>query len=291
MPAAVDIGRRGRALLIAALVFAGQGGSASVADEPATDNALATLCGIVEASAKAEALPVNFLTRLIWRESAFQPRAVSPAGAMGVAQFMPGTASERGLADPFDPATAIPASAKLLAELAQRFGNLGLAAAGYNAGPNAVSDWLAGKGYVPIETQDYVLAITGHDIEEWRGEKPPASATPDPAEPCLASIAKLRIARGPGPAAPEISGLFAPWGVQVAGSFSKAAALGAFARAERTYASVIGGVSPFVLGSALRSRGFRPFYRVRLPAQSRQEAEKICNRLEAVGGACVVLRS
>jgi hypothetical protein len=266
----------------AALAIAGEA-------EATSDNALATLCGIVEASAKAEGLPVNFFTRLIWQESAFQPQAVSPAGAMGVAQFMPGTASERGLSDPFDPAIAIPGSAKFLAELSQRFGNLGLAAAAYNAGPNALARWLAGKGSLPFETQDYVLAITGHDVEEWRSENPPAVAAPDPAEPCLVSIGRLRVARGP--ASPAISGIFAPWGVQVAGSFSKAAALGAFARAERTYASVIGGMSPFVLGTALRSRGFRPFYRVRLPAQSRPEAEKICNRLQAVGGACVVLRS
>jgi hypothetical protein len=46
-----------------------------------------------------------------------------------------------------------------------------------------------------------------------------------------------------------------------------------------------------VLGSVVRSRGFRPFYRVRLPAQNRPEAEKICAALEAAGGACVVLRS
>jgi SPOR domain len=88
-----------------------------------------------------------------------------------------------------------------------------------------------------------------------------------------------------------VSGLFAPWGVQVAGSFSKDEALAAFARAEARYARVIGGMDPFVLGAPLRSRGFRPFYRVRLPAQSRAEAQKICARLEAVGGACVVLRS
>ena len=50
-------------------------------------------------------------------------------------------------------------------------------------------------------------------------------------------------------------------------------------------------MDPFILGTALRSRGFRPFYRVRLPAQSRAEAQKICARLEAAGGACVVLRS
>jgi hypothetical protein len=260
--------------------------------EPATDNALATLCGIVEASAKAEGLPINFFTRLIWRESAFQPRAVSPAGALGVAQFMPGTASERGLADPFDPASAIPASAKLLAELAQRFGNLGLAAAAYNAGPNALADWLAGRGFMPLETQDYVLAITGHDVEEWRATAPPASASPEPGEPCLTAIAKLRVARmGPASSPVVVSGLFAPWGVQVAGSFSKAAALNEFDRAARRYASVIGGTEPFILGSVLRSRGFRPFYRVRLPAQSRGEAERLCNRLEAAGGACVVLRS
>ncbi|HKN31559.1 MAG TPA: lytic transglycosylase domain-containing protein [Roseiarcus sp.] len=283
-------GRRIGALLIAAVAASSAAPAFAAEAAPATDNALATLCGIVETAAREEGLPINFFTQLIWRESSFQPGAVSAAGAQGVAQFMPGTAFERGLADPFDPAAAIPASAKLLSEHARRFGNLGLAAAAYNAGPNAVADWLAGHGSLPLETQDYVLAITGHDVEEWRGDKPPASASPDPSEPCLASIAKLRIARGPS-VSPIVSGLFAPWGVQVAGSFSKAAALGAFARAERTYASVIGGLEPFVLGSTWRTRGFRPFYRVRLPAQSRGEADKLCNRLQTAGGACVVLRS
>jgi hypothetical protein len=257
---------------------------------PATDNALATLCGIVEAAAIGEGLPINFFTRLIWRESAFQPAALSPAGARGVAQFMPHTASERGLDDPFDPAAAIPASAKLLAELAQRFGNLGLAAAAYNAGPNAVADWIAGRGPMPLETRDYVLAITGHEVEEWRSDKPPASASPEPAEPCLASVAKLRVAHGP-EASPVVSSLFAPWGVQISASFSKGSALRAFARTQHDYYSVIGGMTPFVLGSVLRSRGARPFYRVRLPAQTPGEAQKLCNRLQAAGGACAVLRS
>ena len=151
---------------------------------PETDNALATLCGIVEASAKTEGLPIAFFTKLIWRESSFRPTAVSPAGAQGVAQFMPGTASERGLVDPFDPASAIPASAKFLGELKRRFGNLGLAAAAYNAGQTAVGNWLAGKGSLPFETQDYVLAITGRDAEEWRSDKPavsePAARPPPP---------------------------------------------------------------------------------------------------------------
>jgi hypothetical protein len=257
--------------------------------EPASDDAIATLCGIVESSAKAEGLPVKFLTRLIWRESAFQPDVVSPAGAKGVAQFMPGTASARGLADPFDPATAIPASAKFLAELAVRFGNIGLAAAAYNAGPTALANWLSGSGSVPFETRNFVVAITGHEVEEWRGDKPPAAASPDPDEPCLDSIAKLRIPSGPSET--PVSGLFAPWGVQIAGSFSKDAALAEFSRTEQRYSAILGTMQPFVLGSRLRSRGSQPFFRVRLPAQTRQEAAQLCRQLKAAGGACVVLRS
>jgi hypothetical protein len=283
--------RATQALVLVALLVWPAVHAASDEAEPVSDNALATLCSIVEGSAKAEGLPVNFFTRLIWRESSFRPGAVSPAGAMGVAQFMPGTASERGLADPFDPAAAIPASAKLLAELSARFGNLGLAAAAYNAGPNALANWLAGDGYMPIETQDYVLAITGHDVAEWRATKPPAQASPDPNEPCLASIEKLRVAAWPGQASPVVSGLFAPWGVQLSASFNKDAALRAFARARHDYASVIGDMQPFVLGSVLRSRGWRPFYRVRLPAQTGGEARRLCSRIQVVGGACAVLRS
>ena len=282
----------GPAVALALLIlFATIPGALAEPHEPASDNALAILCGIVEDSAKAEGLPVNFFTRLIWRESAFQPHAVSPAGAQGVAQFMPGTASDRGLADPFDPASAIPASAKLLADLALRFGNLGLAAAAYNAGPNALTKWLDGAGSMPLETQDYVLAITGHDIEEWRAPIPPASSAPGPSEPCVVAIGKLRVARGPSGAPPIVSGLFAPWGVQISASFSKDSALRAFARARHDYASVIGDMQPFVLGSVLRSRGWRPFYRVRLPAQSGGEAKRLCDRIQAVGGACAILRS
>ena len=315
----------GRAIALAALVLCLSGRAYADAG-PETDNALATLCGIVEASAKTEGLPADFFTKLIWRESSFRPNAVSPAGAQGVAQFMPGTASERGLIDPFDPASAIPASAKFLGELKRRFGNLGLAAAAYNAGETAVANWRANKGSLPFETQDYVLAITGHDAEEWRSSKPapvpavpPAPAAPPAAAPpapqasapsvstpaappasapaptpvaavpsCLSLIAALRVTA---PSSGVVSGWFAPWGVQIAASFSKGAALRAFARAQHEYASVIGAMTPFVLDSVLRSRGWRPFYRVRLPAQTGGEARQLCNRIQAAGGACAVLRS
>jgi Transglycosylase SLT domain/SPOR domain len=280
---------RGCAIALAALALSVSARGAGADAGPATDHALATLCGIVEASARAEGLPVEFFTKLIWKESSFRPTAVSPAGAQGVAQFMPGTASERGLADPFDPASAIPASARFLNELNLRFGNLGLAAAAYNAGPTALARWLAGKGSLPFETQDYVLAVTGRPAEEWRSAKPPAEAAPKAASSsCLGLIAALRVTA---PSSGVVSDWFAPWGVQIAASFSKGSALRAFARVQHDFYPVIGGKNPFVLGSVVRSRGFRPFYRVRIGAQNRREADRICAGLKAAGGACVVLRS
>ena len=70
------------------------------------------VCDLIEAHAQAHGLPREFLARLIWKESRFDPNAVSPVGAEGVAQFMPGTARMRGLANSFDIEQAIPASAR-----------------------------------------------------------------------------------------------------------------------------------------------------------------------------------
>jgi soluble lytic murein transglycosylase-like protein len=85
-----------------------------------------TICSALAAAAAQNDLPTNFFARLIWRESRFDPAAVSRAGAQGVAQFMPATANWRGLSNPFDPLEAIAESAKLLRDLRREFGNLGL---------------------------------------------------------------------------------------------------------------------------------------------------------------------
>ena len=98
---------------------------------------------------------------MLWRESLFDPNVVSDKGAQGIAQFMPETAKRRGLADPFEPIGAVKASAAFIADLRKQFGNLGLAAAAYNAGEQRVINWKAGKGGMPDETRDYVLFITG----------------------------------------------------------------------------------------------------------------------------------
>jgi len=108
---------------------------------------------------------------LIWRESRFGHDAISPVGAMGIAQFMPDVAEKLSL-DAFDTRSALPASGRLLRTLRARFGNLGLAAAAYNAGPKRVSDWLEGRSGLPKETQDYVHLITGRPAAHWQSMKP-----------------------------------------------------------------------------------------------------------------------
>lgn len=249
-----------------------------------------SVCRLIDSSALAQDLPVSFLARLIWRESNFQSGAVSPAGAKGIAQFMPGTADERGLANPFDPEAAIPKAAALLADLKKQFGNLGLAAAAYNAGPGRVANWLAGSGNLPLETQDYVSAVTQHAAEEWRGAGA-AKLTEETVFPDASCVQMVAKARRSEPTLFANSAFWAPWGVQISGSFSKSAALRAYQRASGAYAAILGGVEPMIIGGRLRSRGFRTFYRVRAPAATRAEAEVLCNKLHRVGGACVVLRS
>ncbi|MDR7038826.1 soluble lytic murein transglycosylase-like protein [Methylobacterium sp. BE186] len=140
----------------------------------------------IEHAAVINGLPVEFLMRLLRQESGLNHRAVSRAGAQGVAQFMPGTASARGLVDPFNPFEAIPKSAELLKEYRTRFGNLGFAAAAYNAGPQRVRDWLSGRSLLPKETRDYVAKITGRTTDDWR-QSGDIYAT---AEPWLDSLRK-----------------------------------------------------------------------------------------------------
>jgi hypothetical protein len=92
-------------------------------------------------------------------ESNFNPFARSPAGAQGIAQFMPGTARAYGLRDPFDAEQAIDAQAHLMRDLLRRFAAVPLALAAYNAGPAPV----AACGCIPPypETRSYVAKILG----------------------------------------------------------------------------------------------------------------------------------
>jgi transglycosylase-like protein with SLT domain/sporulation related protein len=259
-----------------------------------------SMCLMIESAAREANLPLEFFARVIWQESRFRSDAVGPVTrsgqrAQGIAQFMPGTASERGLLDPFNPVQALPKSADFLAELREQFGNLGLAAAAYNAGPRRVQEWLAGTGPMPQETRSYVLSITGSTVEDWakagKGGKQPERI---PTSSCRELMALLKQAPNPFIAGLEQRVTLAAgkvWGVQLAAGFSRDKALAMYGRAVARLSSVIGNRDPSILTSRMRSRGPALFYQVRFGADTRGEADDLCNRIRKAGGACFVLRN
>lgn len=289
--------------------------SEAPADAPAADNAATdtptpdkpedrdtreAICLMIESAARANDLPLEFFARVIWQESRFQPDAVGPvtrsgARAQGIAQFMPGTASERSLLDPFDPVQALPKSAEFLRELRDQFGNLGLAAAAYNAGPRRLQEWLAGTGPMPAQTRAYVHAITGTSVDDWAAagrnpKSPEARANSD----CRTLMALLKQA--PNPFVTQLEqrvklGAAAPWGVQLAAGFNRDRALSNYARAMSRLAGVIGEHDPNLLSSVFRSRGSRLFYQVRIGMDTRAAADDLCKQIHRAGQACFVLRN
>ncbi|HYC17294.1 MAG TPA: lytic transglycosylase domain-containing protein [Pseudolabrys sp.] len=157
----------------------------------------AEICDTLAEAARNNDLPPHFFIRLLYQESSFRPYVISSAGALGIAQFTQETATDRGLDNPFDPAQAIPASASLLRNLSQKFGNLGLAAAAYNAGPKRIQDWLANKGQLPQETQDYVKTITSWPVETWTGAQAGSPAVKLPQLAPCQELAGLLAWNGP----------------------------------------------------------------------------------------------
>jgi Transglycosylase SLT domain/SPOR domain len=258
------------------------------------------ICLMIESAARANDLPLEFFARVIWQESRFQSDAVGPVTrsgqrAQGIAQFMPGTANERRLLDPFDPVQALPKSAEFLSELRNQFGNLGLAAAAYNAGPRRVQEWLAGSGPMPAETRNYVAVITGSTVDEWakvgKGGKMPAGT---PATTCRELMALLK--RAPNPFITQLEqrvriAAAKLWGVQLAAGFDRNKALAMYARAIKGLRPVIGDLDPSILASVMRSRGSHTFYQVRIGADTRPQADDLCNRIRRAGGACFVLKN
>lgn len=245
-----------------------------------------SICLAVQSAAAANELPIEFFTRLIWQESRFNPHAVSRKGAQGVAQFMPKTATWRGLADPFDPIQALPQSAAFLRELRAQFGNLGLAAAAYNAGPGRVQAWLSGRASLPGETRAYVMAITGHSADVWRAGEPREAAVL-PALPCT-QVAKLFTPTKPTIAAQPKP---PPWGVQLAGNWSEARALASYDSLQKQFPAILASRQPLLIHSKIAGRGPAIWTRVRVGADTRESADKLCSNLKSAGGSCVVLRN
>jgi hypothetical protein len=247
------------------------------------------ICTLIEREADKNGIPRDFFARLIFKESRFDPNAVSPVGAEGIAQFMPGTASMRGLDDSFDIEKALPASAKYLGELQKGLGNLGLAAAAYNAGEGRVSRWLASGGFLPLETENYVLDIMGEPADvfadrSYAGKVPPLHPKIEFGEACRT----LPITMSETVAMATIH--VKPWGIQVAGNIRRAAAIRQWQRVKSRFPALLEGREP-VVSRARSARIPRGIYAVRIGAETRQEADRICSGLRQAGGACVVLRN
>ena len=253
----------------------------------AEDFGIDRICDLIEASAARYALPPSYFARLIWKESRFDVAALSPVGAQGIAQFMPGTAKLEGLADPFDPVQAIPASARHLSDLRSQFGNLGLAAAAYNSGRNRVDRWLRGKGGLPYETRDYVQSITHRPAEWFRERSREVEPKPlDKERPFATACRRLPIMKTR--AVFAAGAPLQPWGAQVAGGISPSAAARGFERVRRRFPAMIASEAPQVVRNR-KGMGLR--YTAQVGQPSRSAAIKFCQRMSRAGGACVVRRN
>jgi hypothetical protein len=237
--------------------------TAGRAAEPASSRQL--VCQTIEQAALSNGLPSGFLARLLWIESRYHEAATSPAGAIGIAQFIPPTAAERGLADPRDPLKAIAEAARFLAELRARFGNLGLAAAAYNAGAERIAAWLRGGPALAQETRLYVFDITARRVEDWALLPSSASGAYDTA---LAGFDCLNAgvndaARSTRKAAVQ------PWQARLALGLARAIDL--FNASNEKAGRAEPGIQP---GQS--------------PSATRREANSLCESLRATGAACEV---
>lgn len=256
--------------------------------EPSASPPRESICDVLAAAAAANELPAEFFTRLIWQESRFRPEAVSRAGAQGVAQFIPGTARWRGLIDPFDPFEAITKSAQLLRDLNREFGNLGLAAAAYNAGPGRVRDWIGGRRPLPGETRAYVRIVTGRSVEQWAaGQKDVAEMPAANGVPCQ-QLTALSVQSSVHAESVKTETL-KPWGVELVGGPTAAKALAAYRQLQLRFAAILTGREPHVVIRGII--GDTGAVHVQIGADTRSEGAKLCADLRAVGWYCDVLRN
>jgi hypothetical protein len=207
---------------------------------------------------------------------------------------MPKTAVWRGVANPFDPIEAIAKSAELLRDLRTQFGNLGLAAAAYNAGSKRVQDWLARRRSLPQETRAYVRIVTGRSAEQWTTASPSALSVKLPdGVPCPEITKLLAKRRSPtlataskSEAAPSKSEIV--WAVQLIGDSSETNALAAYHQLQKRHSSILGAYQPLVIQNRGKSASW---YRVRIGTNTRESAERLCANLRAAGGSCLVQRN
>ncbi|HWU17574.1 MAG TPA: lytic transglycosylase domain-containing protein [Devosia sp.] len=252
---------------------------------------VADVCTAISAYAGHWQLPEAFFARLIWQESRFDPFAISPAGAQGIAQFMPGTARLRRLSDPFDPSAALAKSAEYLRELELKYGNLGLAAAAYNAGENRISGVIAiGRG-VPRETRAFVSIITGRPIDYWLGEAgEPVDYTLHPERDFHAACVDMASATPMPDFGPEPAG-WQPWGVLIFQHASRQIVTQRFEAVQERFPDVLGSEAMMLITARNPNFGNQTRFSAMVGRQTRAEAQGLCTALLRAGGNCVVRKN
>ncbi|WP_156351806.1 lytic transglycosylase domain-containing protein [Devosia sp. Leaf64] len=250
------------------------------------------VCAAIAVFATHWGLPPDYFARLIWQESRFDPAAISPAGAEGIAQFMPATGRLRGLVDPFDPAEAMARSAEYLRFLELKFGNLGLAAAAYNGGEGRITGYIAnGGGSLPAETRAYVMIVTGRAVDAWLGGNVgevdyTLDQDTDFQSACINMAQSVQ--------SPDLTvrpAEWQPWGVLIAQSASADQAQTRFAAAQAEFAAELSDEKLMLITVRNPRFGNRTRFSAMVGRQTRQDAQDLCNRLTAAGGNCIVQKN
>jgi Trypsin-like peptidase domain len=222
------------------------------------------ICRALEQNAAENELPVEFFARVIWQESRFN-------APQGTAQFI----------------EALKNSARYLRDLKARFGNIGLAAAAYHAGPERVAAWLSpNHAPLPDETRSYVAIITGWTADQWASANPPKTSetTIPKGVPCT------RLANLIDPKDKARMAAYVPrWGMQLTSAWSESEAWAKYRLIQKQYASLIGDREPMVVPTRGIGLGTAMRYNIRIGDNDRAYLERFCQKLIAAGGACVVL--
>ncbi len=256
--------------------------------KPTAKPTVVAMCDLIAKASRGHGLPVSYFTRLIWQESRFRPNALSPAGAQGIAQFMPGTASGRGLLDPFSTPEALEESAAYLKELREMFGNLGLAAAAYNAGPGRLSRYLAGQAELPTETLNYVEIVTGHSVGEWRVTTAPEIIKDDGFScariAALAGHPSVDVEKERG----QLPVRRRDWAVILLGNPQRDKVMAEYQIVRGQFSKFLGGVQPSVVHRRIGGLQVAR-YIVQIEKDRREDANALCSNLLKAGGSCFVL--
>jgi len=243
------------------------------------------VCRTLRGTAREAGIDPHFFARLIWQESLFDPYAISPAGALGIAQFIPSTAKLRGLDDPFNPAAALQASARYLADLIEKFGNPGMAAIAYNGGEGRAASFAAREGGLPGETRHYVRVITSLPAEAWR-DTPPESfdLSLDPSQPFEPACRAMAAGRAPGSKDRPRQ-----WALIYSAHPDHRIASTRAEAMRRNYPSFFADAEIALRKGRLPGRT-QPYFLATLPYADESAARRQCNRLRVAGGGCMVLQ-